>query len=151
MTSTNLQIANLQNLDLSHINDTSCWLCGSLNMETLDMSNAIFPENSSSFFSGGPGYYVRNLVLKNIDTSKVSDMSNMFSRATNIQELDLSDFNTSNVINMNNMFANTTNLQSITFGPNFVHKPEATTTGMFTGCPAPERPTDDSWTDVSFD
>ena len=48
------------------------------------------------------------------------------------------------------MLSGTNNLQSITFGPKFIHKPEATTSDMFTGCNAPERPTDDSWQGVLY-
>ena len=89
--------------------------------------------------------------LENFDTSSVETMEQMFSGMTNLQEIDISSFDTNQVTNMNNMFANTTNLQSITFGPNFVHNPEATTSGMFSGCPAPERPSGDTWSGVSFD
>ena len=49
------------------------------------------------------------------------------------------------------MFGDTRNLQHIIFGPKFVHKPEASTDGMFLNSSAPERPTDESWADVSFD
>lgn len=77
-------------------------------------------------------------------------MYGMFQGLINLTTLDLSSFDTTNVTNMNNMFANTTNLQSITFGPKFVHKPDATTSGMFSGCPSLDRPSGDTWTDVSF-
>ena len=77
----------------------------------------------------------------------------MYQMFSNIQlrELDLSNFDTRNVTNFNYMFSGTSNLETITFGPNFIHKTEATTGSMFSGCPAPERPTDESWADVSFD
>lgn len=69
--------------------------------------------------------------VKNLDTSKVTDMSFMFDQAYKIKKLDLSNFNTSNVINMENMFATghtrsmsgTTHtdskLETLTFGKNF--------------------------------
>ncbi len=107
-------------------------------------------EDCSNLFKGFSN--VANIEgLENIDTRNVTNMSSMFSGAERIQELDLSSFNTLNVTNMNKMFLNTSNLQSITFGPNFVHKPEATTSGMFSSCPAPERPSGDTWSGVSFD
>ena len=122
-----------------------------MNLDTVDMSNVIFPKDCSGFFSGGPGFKTKKLILTNVDTSHVTDMSNMFNYAINIEELDLSSFDTSNVTNMNGMFLGTSGLQSITFGSKFVHKSEATTTGMFSGCTVPERPTGDTWIDVSFD
>ena len=70
---------------------------------------------------------------------------------SSLQSLDLSSFNTSNVTNLDQMFVGTTNLQHITFGSNFVHNGSATTSKMFLNSGAPERPTDDSWQDVSFD
>ena len=57
---------------------------------------------------------------------------------------------TSKVTNMEGMFTCTYKLQSITFGPNFVHKPDATVSGMFINCPSQDRPTGESWQDVSF-
>ena len=55
-----------------------------------------------------------------------------------------------NVTNFNDMFGGTSSLQSITFGSKFVHKSEATTTGMFSGCPTLDRPSGDTWSGVSF-
>ncbi len=173
----NLKMLNLSNWDLSNVNNFFGWFFSIPNEGIIDMSNSIFPENSSSLFSGGPGFKGKNIILKNVDTSQVTNMYSMFAVASNLQELDLSSFDTSNVINMQFMFSNlsniqeldlssfdtshvtnmngmfneTTSLQSITFGPKFVHKSEATTTNMFKNCAAPERPTGDTWTDVSFD
>ena len=146
-----LKSLNLSNWNLSKLIASSNWFFGTFNLDTVDMSNVIFPENSSSFFSGGPGFKAKKLILQNADTSHVTNMSNMFSYVTNIEELDLSSFDTTNVTNMNNMFAGTTNLQNITFGPKFVHKSEASTSGMFNGCPSQDRPTGDTWSGVSFD
>ena len=74
----------------------------------------------------------------------------MFFNCSNLQELDLSDWDTSSVSDMAEIFGNTSNLQSITFGSNFVHKQGAITTGMFNGCLSQNRPSDESWQDVSF-
>ncbi len=142
--------ANLSNWDLSKVNNFSGWINGSfsLNNGELNMSNVRFPENCSSFFSNGPGF-TGSLILKNVDTSHVTNMSFMFVGAK-LTELDLSDFDTSNVTDMSSMFIGTTGLQSIIFSSKFVHKQDAKTSGMFLGCSAPERPFGTSWNGVSF-
>lgn len=50
--------------------------------------------------------------FKNIDTSKVADMSEMFANCTGLKELDLSSFNTSNVEDVRKMFYGCTNLKT---------------------------------------
>ncbi len=173
---TSVKTINISNFNFSNITNKPFWLITS-SLETLNMSNSILPQDSSNFFAQGPGFKGKNIILTNVDTSHVTNMSSMFqgctgltsldlssfntsnvtdmkfmfAAATNIQKLDLSSFNTENVTNMQAMFGGTTNLQSITFGPNFVHKSDAITSQMFGDCPAPERPTGDTWNDVSFD
>ena len=49
--------------------------------------------------------------LDNLDTSEVTDMSEMFSDSTMLLKLDLSNFNTVKVTRMNNMFHNCINLR----------------------------------------
>ena len=46
--------------------------------------------------------------LNNLDTSKVTDMSEMFRACNSIQSLDLSNFDTSEVTDMSGMFYNCT-------------------------------------------
>ncbi len=144
-----LKTVDISNFDLSNITDTF-WLIA-INIETLNMSNCILPPDCSNFFSRGPGFKGQKIIFENVDTSHVTNMSQMFAGCTGLTSLDLRSFDTSNVTNMNQMFVATTGLQSITFGPKFVHKPEATTSGMFLNCGALERPFGDSWNDVSFD
>ena len=62
-------------------------------------------------------------------------MDGMFSEMNNIENLDISTFNTSNVINMDGMFASSS-ITSITYGSNFIHNVEASTSSMFLGCTA---------------
>ncbi|EJF48008.1 fibronectin type iii domain protein, partial [Enterococcus sp. C1] len=66
-------------------------------------SRLVLPKNSSLMF-----YRLRNLTeiigIENFDTSKVTDMSGMFSGASNLQTLDVSKFDTSNVTDMSHMF-----------------------------------------------
>ncbi len=147
---TSLQTLNLSNWNLSSLTSSPNNMFGSnVVLTTINMTNFVFPQNSSKLFSNM--YNITNLILTDVNTSNTTDMSYMFNGLTEISKLDLSSFDTSNVTNFDSMLSGTTNLQTITFGPNFILKPEATTNSMFTGCNAPERPTDDSWTDVSFD
>lgn len=59
------------------------------------------------------GYTGRVLTLKGLDTSKVTDMSIMFSYCSELTALDLSSFNTSNVTNMSSMFSSCYGLQHL--------------------------------------
>ena len=45
-----------------------------------------------------------NINLSNINTNKVTDMSNMFCGCNSLTNIDLSNFNTQNVTNMSSMF-----------------------------------------------
>jgi len=56
-----------------------------------------------------------SLNFDNIDTSNMTDMSEMFYYSSSLSTLDLSKFNTSNVINMKSMFYFCNNLENITF------------------------------------
>ena len=51
--------------------------------------------------------------LENLNTSKVTDMSIMFSGCSSLKELNLSNFNTSKVTNMNEMFKDCSDLNTI--------------------------------------
>ena len=51
--------------------------------------------------------------LNNLDISHVTNLSNMFCDAVNLQRLDVSKWDTSNVTNMTDMFSDTSNLQSL--------------------------------------
>lgn len=65
---------------------------------------------------------VKSITFSNIDTSNVTNMSNMFRELTFNEDdvnLNLSSFNTKNVSNMSNMFYYA-NMGSITFGSNFL-------------------------------
>ncbi len=148
----NLKTLNISNFDLSHVIKSQSMFSGNSNLNTIIMENVIFPKNSSSFFGNGTNQCTsKNIILNNVDTSNVTNMNSMFNFCHNLTQLDLSSFDTANVTNMNQMFVGTTSLQSITFGSNFVHKQDATTSGMFNNCPSLDRPTGDTWNGVSFD
>ena len=70
-------------------------------------------DSSKMFFSEYGGQKIRNILdldLSNFDTSKVTDMSSMFSGMSNLTTLNLSNFDTSKVTNMELMFDNMSNL-----------------------------------------
>lgn len=74
--------------------------------------------------------------LQYLNTSKVDDMSNMFSGCTSLTSLDLSGFDMSQVKNMENMFRNCSALKTLKFTADC---PKVTNiTGMFTGCSSME-------------
>ena len=65
---------------------------------------------SSKMFSGCKS--LTKINFKNIDTSKVADMSEMFANCSALKELDLSSFNTSNVEDVRKMFYGCTSLKT---------------------------------------
>lgn len=69
-------------------------------------------RNTSSWF-----YRFTNLKsiygIKNLNTSDVTDMSNMFGYCSALKSIDLSNFNTSKVTNMSNMFSGCDSLDTV--------------------------------------
>ena len=68
-----------------------------------------------------------------LDTSKVTDMANMFYNCSNLTSIDLSSFDTSNVTNMSNMFNTCTKLLSIDVS-NFNTSKVTDMSYMFSNC-----------------
>lgn len=58
-------------------------------------------------------YHLVTFAPENINTSKATDMSRMFSSCSKLRTLDLRNFDTSNVTNMRYMFNNCNNLTSV--------------------------------------
>ncbi|WP_162254853.1 BspA family leucine-rich repeat surface protein, partial [Companilactobacillus crustorum] len=59
-------------------------------------------------------YYLTEIDgLKNINTSKVTNMSSMFFRAKSLTNLDLSSFDTRKVTDMSGMFCETSKLTNL--------------------------------------
>lgn len=117
----------LDKLNISNFNFTS--LQGSTNslldrlgfynssLKELNLKNAIFPVDSSSFF----GYKFTSdidIILDNADTSHVKNMGSMFAGLSQIKHIDVSSFDTSNVVNMYDMFYQV-GAETIKFGINF--------------------------------
>ena len=73
--------------------------------------------------------------LQNLNTSEVTDMSNMFYNCSALTSLDLKNFNTSNVTKMNSMFENCSALTSLNLS-NFNTSNVTDMGWMFTGCKA---------------
>ena len=180
--------SSLTSLDLSSFDTTelinvSMMFSNMSNLQEINLSNWKFNDKISSSFVMNSGLSknlkIENFILKNVDTSNVTNMYSMFSGfndnsklttldlssfntknvtrmvamfagSSHLQELDLSNFDTSNVVNFNNMFTSTNKLKTIKFGSNFVYKTGATTVYMFGGCLSQDRPTDSSWQDVNF-
>ncbi|TLG80930.1 BspA family leucine-rich repeat surface protein [Vagococcus zengguangii] len=75
------------------------------------VGKVIFPKNSESMFP--LMFNVESINLKNVDTSKVTNMSGMFVNLDNVKNLDLSSFDTSKVTDMSHMFSGLRGLQSL--------------------------------------
>ena len=69
-----------------------------------DLNNDFYNFNYNDF---------TNLIFKDVDTSNVTDMSNMFEGCSALTYLDISGWDTSNVNNMRNMFHYCNDLKTI--------------------------------------
>ncbi len=98
--------------------------------ENVIIYDKIEPKNMSIWF-----YEMNELItldLANVDTSKVTDMSGMFT-GTSLSNIDLSDFDTSRVTNMSSMFTRCMKLSNIDLS-NFDTSKVTNMSGMFLGC-----------------
>ena len=120
-----------------------CWVSGPNNDKTIywwsDAQEVYFPVDSTKFFYGMSylqsidvtgissekvrfmnemfsASSVTSLNLSSLDTSKVLDMSSMFSSCWNLSNLNLSGWDTSEVSEMRNMFNNCQRLATLTMG-----------------------------------
>lgn len=107
--------SSLEHIDLSTFNTEELispymmfWDC--YGADVVDLSNWTFNDNTKLAWEElyyGTSRTIRNatrFIVDNVDTSNVTDMSNMFYMLQNVSTLDLSSFDTSNVTNMNGMF-----------------------------------------------
>ena len=88
-------------------------------LASLDVSgwNTSKVTDMSSMFSDCPT--LTSLDLSSFDTSKVTNMASMFSDCSKLTSLDLSSFDTSNVTNMYGMFSNCQKLNTVKLGEDF--------------------------------
>ena len=77
-------------------------------------------------------FYLTTLNLSNFDTSNVMDMNSMFYKVANLRKLDLSSFDTSKVTDMHDMFYHMTSLATLNFS-NFDTSKVTDMAGMFNG------------------
>ena len=77
------------------------------NLKPVSMANMF---SSTDSYGNNP---LKKVVFENIDTSSVTDMSNIFLYAKKLEEVDLSKFNTAALKNMNSFFAYCLNLKSV--------------------------------------
>lgn len=76
-------------------------------------SNKVIAPSSVSFLFSGVSSYMKEVDLSGLDTSNVTNMSNMFDACEALASLDVSSLNTSNVTNMWGMFAGCSALSSL--------------------------------------
>ena len=88
-------------------------------------------QNSNGMFYNHP--YIKILDLKNLDTTKVTDMSNMFDGCSGLTSLDLTPLNTQNVTNMSYMFNECHNLINLDLTPLDTHN-VTNMTYIFSNC-----------------
>ena len=93
-----------------------------------EQSSDMFSRNSNENKIGN----IKDLDISNFDTSKVTQMSGMFSGMSSLTSLDLSNFNTSKVWDMDGMFSGMSSLTSLNLS-NFDTSRVAYMRWMFSG------------------
>ncbi|RXF26299.1 BspA family leucine-rich repeat surface protein [Enterococcus faecalis] len=89
--------------------------------------------DNTSLVGAFSGSTIVSINLSGLDTSQVTDMTNMFSSCSKLTSLDLSSFNTSQVTSMEGMFSGCSGLTSLNVS-NFDTSAVTQMNGMFTGC-----------------
>ena len=115
---------------------TSCymWFWGFWPLKTIEGIENLNTEkvtDMSEMFNGCKGLI--SLDLSNFDTSNVEDMTSMFTGCNKLTSLNLSNFNTAKVTDMSNMFAGCQGLTSLDLSSFNTAKVEDMG-GMFNGC-----------------
>ena len=114
-------------------------LNGTVTTPTLDaLSNMFYLDNwsnaSPTTISFTNKSNIKSMMkIKGLDTSNVTNMTNIFYGCSSLTSLDLSNFNTSNVIIMSGMFYNCSSLTSLDLS-NFNTSKVTTMQEMFSGC-----------------
>lgn len=89
--------------------DTSPWAAYKSTIKTITAVDKIQPKSLDFWFSNPKSWATASAVtsadLSNIDTSKITSMSNLFTGCSNLTSLNISNWNVSNVTNMTNMFS----------------------------------------------
>ena len=116
----------------------------------IQSNGKVYANYDSSWLFGLFGNLTEINNLQNLDTSYVTNMSDMFRGMDSLTKLDLSGFDTSNVTDMSYMFHSSSTLTNINYGSKFIYANSAHVSGMFSGCPA-NKPTDPSWEGLDLD
>ena len=114
-----------------------------INKRTADSYEEVTLENGENKFTDwNYGFYFDNSMKQNqitsfnlskYDTSKITDMSNMFNECNSLTSLDVSNFDTSKVTNMDNMFYFCSGLTSLDVS-SFDTSNVTNMSGMFSYC-----------------
>ncbi|MBJ1455786.1 BspA family leucine-rich repeat surface protein [Enterococcus faecalis] len=89
--------------------------------------------DNTSLVGAFSGSTIVSINLSGLDTSQVTDMTNMFSSCSKLTSLDLSSFNTSQVTSMEGMFSGCSSLSSLDVSK-FNTSQVTSMEGMFSGC-----------------
>ena len=103
-----------------------------ISIENLNMLDTSKVTDMSFMFSSCSA--LTSLDLSSFNTSQVTNMSDMFSSCTSLTSLDLSNFNTSNVINMSYMIYSCSNLKTIYASNSFNTNKVTGSMSMFSNC-----------------
>ncbi|WP_075575628.1 BspA family leucine-rich repeat surface protein [Enterococcus faecalis] len=91
--------------------------------------------DNTSLVGAFSGSTIVSINLSGLDTSQVTDMTNMFSSCSKLTSLDLSSFNTSQVTSMEGMFSGCSGLTSLNVSSvSFKTDKVTEMTDMFAGC-----------------
>ena len=109
----NLNTLDVSGWDLSklNVNDNNYSPVLKTNATKIIANEIILPGNCSGFFSGNKR--LQSLEIFDVDTSNVTDMSEMFMNCSDLSTIDLNSFNTSNVTDMSRMFDNCRSLKTL--------------------------------------
>ena len=130
----NLVSLNVSNLDLSNKDYTATirnFTDSPNNIKYLIMDNVKLPANVHSELVNFTK--LEYLSTRNIDTSRVTTMTNMFDSCEKLKVLDLTSFDTRNVTNMDRMFIDMPELTTIYVGDNWSTNNVSSSTSMFNG------------------
>ena len=107
---------------------------GCITLASIDMShfNTSKVTNMQNMFTAC--YGLTSLDLRSFDTRNVTDMSEMFYVCTNLLSTNLSSFNTSNVTDMAVMFKECNNLRTIYVGDGWNTDDVEQSSNMFSNC-----------------
>ena len=111
---------------------TNGWFMDCMNLTNIDLSDLDTSKvTDMSYMFSGCG--LTSLDLSSFNTSNVTDMSFMFNRCRGLNDLNISRFNTSNVTRMDGMFSRCSSLSTLDL-KNFDTSKVTYMTEMFYGC-----------------